>query len=410
MEGIETFKQRAGRAIQLYDHTRLMFRLAGNVEGDFRTSAGFVCIGLQQALSDRREAANPANLLSAIARRRTAPVSAGPFSGASWCEVAAAMRLEVLRMLRGMIRIANGTTVGINLLNEADPLEGITRVDDLEPYRALMAEAAQQDILPEVNIAEVRSGVAIELEWCQREPAEAPKVAGAGDLLAVLQQVKRELSRWNTRSASELGEALEEIQPGHPLHSAVVALEGFHDGYLPRPAMGHWQKLLKATRTDYDGEMTDEAELHAGKLAEWVENEIAAATPLLQAESPKQQSHRIHHPAGEGERNRGNTTPGDAAAKILALLNLHHGYDGGNGGSCTNYTPLGARELARMVGVAPGSVSNFFTSKGIDHRRYKTLCANESIRHSLAKWNNDLTEEAVIGAFEADLRSQRDDD
>ena len=53
------------------------------------------------------------------------------------------------------------------------------------------------------------------------------------------------------------------------MHAAVVALQPFYGGALPRPALGRWRTFLRLARSD-DEAAKDEAE----RLLEWVNGEI----------------------------------------------------------------------------------------------------------------------------------------
>lgn len=95
------------------------------------------------------------------------------------------------------------------------------------------------------------------------------QVEGNGKL-AALETVKSCLAKYNSASPSETGTAVEDVPPGHPLHTAVVNLERFYGGYLPRPAIRYWQELLRCARSD-----DEKADEYADKLADWVDREIA---------------------------------------------------------------------------------------------------------------------------------------
>ena len=62
--------------------------------------------------------------------------------------------------------------------------------------------------------------------------------------LAALEAFRRELENWNcSNSPSETGYVVEDVPVGHPVHAAVVALQPFYGGALPRPALGRWARF-----------------------------------------------------------------------------------------------------------------------------------------------------------------------
>jgi hypothetical protein len=82
---------------------------------------------------------------------------------------------------------------------------------------------------------------------------------------------------------------------------------------------------------------------------------------------------------------RGKATPrGSAPIKILAALNLHHGFDGQ---CCSKFEPIGVRELAKLAGFgeAAGSVSRFFNkhfggpTKTDGHDKYCVNCFDPAL-------------------------------
>lgn len=98
---------------------------------------------------------------------------------------------------------------------------------------------------------------------------------GEGSLLKALLLFQLELDKWNTlNSPSESGYLVEDVPKGHPLHSAVVALEKqFDSGSLPKPALRYWRNFLKLARID-----DEKAEDEADKLIAWVKVQLQATT------------------------------------------------------------------------------------------------------------------------------------
>jgi hypothetical protein len=68
-----------------------------------------------------------------------------------------------------------------------------------------------------------------------------------------------------------------------------------------------------------------------------------------------------------------STTKGEARAKLISALTLHHEYaDGG----CSNQDPIGSNKLARLAGVSVSSASTFFKSEFRDYKSYQRICAD----------------------------------
>jgi hypothetical protein len=73
----------------------------------------------------------------------------------------------------------------------------------------------------------------------------------------------------------------------------------------------------------------------------------------------------------EKPKPKKSTQPGEAHAKLVAALTMHHRYaDGG----ALNLDPIGNNELARLAGVDPSTASKFFTDQFEGLARYKRLC------------------------------------
>jgi len=75
-------------------------------------------------------------------------------------------------------------------------------------------------------------------------------------------------------------------------------------------------------------------------------------------------------------RKKKSTQPGEARLKMVAALTTHHKYADG---SVLNTDPISTRELARIAGVALGSVTNFMNrefNKGQKdgRKRYEAIC------------------------------------
>lgn len=87
-------------------------------------------------------------------------------------------------------------------------------------------------------------------------------------LLESFHAVFKELNSWNLL-ISESGRLVENVSPGHPLHSAVADLQRFYGRELPQPAIQHWTEFLRLVHND-DKKAEDKAE----ELLDWVVGEI----------------------------------------------------------------------------------------------------------------------------------------
>lgn len=68
---------------------------------------------------------------------------------------------------------------------------------------------------------------------------------------------------------------------------------------------------------------------------------------------------------------KASTVKGEARAKLIAALTLHHKYQDGG---CLNLKRIGVNGLAREADVAPSSASVFFKREYGGHKRYTVLC------------------------------------
>jgi hypothetical protein len=80
-----------------------------------------------------------------------------------------------------------------------------------------------------------------------------------------------------------------------------------------------------------------------------------------------------------------STAPGEARAKLIAALTLHHGY-ASNG--CLNPTPIGVRALAEKADVSKDSAFCFFKKEFDGHLKYRAACADTSLLLAALKMLN----------------------
>ena len=134
---------------------------------------------------------------------------------------------------------------------------------------------------------------------------------------------------------------------------------------------------------------------HAGQLREAVQEYLALRGYDVSAGGARK-SHRRRPTA-----KRVSTEKGEAQAKIVAALTLHHSYQSG---SCLHLEPVGVRELAQKAGVAPGSVTNFFNKQfggpeeSDGHSKYKVVCRDPSrLAESLKVLNGEFSPHLLYG-------------
>ena len=116
---------------------------------------------------------------------------------------------------------------------------------------------------------------------------------------------------------------------------------------------------------------------------------------------------------GRGKRS---TAKGDAQAKIIAALTLHHEYQDG---SCLNQSPIGSNELARAAHVTGSTASKFFNDKWgkkingkkkNGHRRYQTICqSSANLIASLKLLNGDFIPNILLNRLPSDNGGQDDE-
>ncbi len=77
-----------------------------------------------------------------------------------------------------------------------------------------------------------------DLRWLLEHGSNRPNRA-VKKKIVTMEAFRRELENRNcSNSPSETGYVVEDVPVGHPVHAAVVALQPFYGGALPRPALG----------------------------------------------------------------------------------------------------------------------------------------------------------------------------
>lgn len=140
-----------------------------------------------------------------------------------------------------------------------------------------------------------------------------------------------------------------------------------------------YHRLIALARSvaDDSGERDDfkESLLDVGGLAcqlmKWTKIPEPANPPQeLGIDPPHDSSPSIERPA----KAKRSTQNGDAKAKLIAALTMHHGYaDGG----CLNQEPIGNNALARLAGVRNSTASEFLKKHFEGLKQYQAACADK---------------------------------
>ena len=94
-------------------------------------------------------------------------------------------------------------------------------------------------------------------------------------------------------------------------------------------------------------------------------------------------------------RKKRSSEKGEARAKIIAALSLHHKYQKG---SCLNLEPIGSNELARQAKVGTGSASRFFEAQFDGYKKYEVVCRDPSrLADSLRVLNGEFSPTMLYG-------------
>jgi hypothetical protein len=83
-----------------------------------------------------------------------------------------------------------------------------------------------------------------------------------------------------------------------------------------------------------------------------------------------------------------STHQGEAAAKLIAALSQHHGY---NSHGDLRYDAIGSNDLAKKADVGKATASAFFKAEFEGYRQYRTMC--EKNRQALARRLSSLNGE-----------------
>ncbi|HZZ81469.1 MAG TPA: hypothetical protein VFE62_23405 [Gemmataceae bacterium] len=142
------------------------------------------------------------------------------------------------------------------------------------------------------------------------------------------------------------------------------------------------ERMLKANGYPVPGQ-SDVDESHAIGAGTVPQMPTGKPTSDGAAETPATQRKRRAGRPKKDER--------DSAAKVIAALNLHHGYDKG---SVTNTEPAKNRQLAenfKGLGLAKNALTRFLADKfGEDgYKKYRAACLNTTIGTLLRTWNGE---------------------
>lgn len=96
-----------------------------------------------------------------------------------------------------------------------------------------------------------------------------------------------------------------------------------------------------------------------------------------------------------GTKSKKSTVKGEARAKLIAALSLHHKYQEG---SCLNTEPIGCNELARQAQVSQGSATPFFKAEFKGYSAYKVVCRDPGrLAESLKVLNGEFSPQELYG-------------
>lgn len=95
--------------------------------------------------------------------------------------------------------------------------------------------------------------------------------------------------------------------------------------------------------------------------------------PLEVSSAGGDNSELILKPPQHPKKPKRSTQKGEAKAKLIAALTLHHQYEEG---SCLNQEPIGCNELASKAQVANSTASAFFAKNFGGHDKYRRMCSN----------------------------------
>ena len=91
-----------------------------------------------------------------------------------------------------------------------------------------------------------------------------------------------------------------------------------------------------------------------------------------------------------------STTKGEAEAKLVAALTMHHKYADG---VCLNQEPIACNELARLADVSVSTASVFFRKYFNGHTKYRAICGDiTQLVFTLKLQNQEVVSHHLFGA------------
>jgi len=108
----------------------------------------------------------------------------------------------------------------------------------------------------------------------------------------------------------------------------------------------------------------------------------------------------VEPPKHDGSRPKRSTTRGEARAKLIAALTLHHKYADG---SCLNLAPVGNNRLAKAAQVSVSSASAFFEKEFQGYEKYRAVCRDTGrLVAALKLLNSEFAPHNLYGRCPAD--------
>ncbi|MEO2030480.1 MAG: hypothetical protein ABGZ35_00195 [Planctomycetaceae bacterium] len=141
------------------------------------------------------------------------------------------------------------------------------------------------------------------------------------------------------------------------------------------------------------------------------QDSLAAPQTSIEPQPPDGESVCPAEPGSDSraaKKSKRSTEKGEASAKLIAALTLHHKYADG---SCLNLEPIGNNELARAADVSASTASVFFHEKFAGHMKYRFACRDTTLLVSALKLlNQEFSPHHLYGAKPPGEDDRDDDD